>query len=130
MSTGALKLINRAMQAMGLKYGFMEYTVGAGDPLPETYFTGEYQELEGDNEAGEEESIFLLTGFSREGWGVLEQAKERIRKCFPAGIGRLEDTDSGSAAVFYESSFPIPVEDEELKKIQINLKVKEWRTGA
>ncbi len=127
MSTGTLKLINSAMQAMGFKYGFIEYAAGAGERLPETYFTGEYQELEGDNEAGEEESIFLLTGFSREGWGVLEQAKEKIREYFSAGTGRLENTDSGSAAVFYENSFPVPVENEELKRIQINLKVKEWR---
>lgn len=128
MSGGALKIISEAMTALELKYSFMEYTADAGEPLPATYFVGEYQELETESESGEEDSIFILNGFSREDWGGLEQAKERIKKYFPASGGRMEKTGPGAvAAVFYENGFPIPVEDEELKKIQINLKVKEWR---
>lgn len=128
MSGGALKIISEAMTAMGLEYSFMEYTLDAGEPPPGTYFVGEYQELEGEKESGEEDSIFILTGSSRENWGALEQIKEKIKKYFPATTGRVEGTGDGVvAAVFYEGSFPVPVEDEELKKIQINLKVKEWR---
>lgn len=127
MSGGALKIISEAMTALELKYSFMEYTADAGEALPATYFVGEYQELETENESGEEDSIFILNGFSRKDRVYLEQAKEKIKKYFPAGTGRTERTENGVAAVFYENSFPVPLEDEELKRMQINLKVKEWR---
>ena len=58
----------------------------------------------------------------------MECVKERIRKYFPVIDGRRRKTESGAvAAVFYENSFPVLVEDEELKRMQINLKVKEWK---
>lgn len=30
-------------------------------------------------------------------------------------------------AVFYDSAFPVPTGDGELKRIQINLSIKEWK---
>lgn len=128
MSIEALSVINDAMREMGLNYAFMEYIVESGEPLPKTYFVGEYQELEPVNEDGEETAIFILTGFSRKKWIQLEKAKEEIKKCFPKATGKMVVAESGSAiAIFYANSFPIPVENEELKKVQINLTVKEWK---
>lgn len=128
MSGGALKIISEAMTALELKYSFMEYMADAGEALPATYFVGEYQELETESESGEEDSIFILTGFSRGSWTELERAKEKIKKYFLGSTGRVGKTESGSViAVFYENGFPVQVEDEELKKIQINLNVKEWK---
>ena len=128
MSSDALNLIKKAMDEMELKYGFMEYVPDSGETLPATYFIGEYQELEPEGESGEETSIFILTGFSRETWGALECVKERIRKYFPAIDGRRRKTEAGAVvAVFYENSFPVLVEDEELKRMQINLKGEEWK---
>ncbi len=128
MSGDTLQLISEAMREMGLRYGFMEYVAQAGDALPATYFVGEYQEIEMGDESGEEDTIFILTGFSRENMIRLEQAKEKIKKCFPRNNGRVEKMASGTvAAVFYENSFPVPMENEELKKMQINLQVKEWK---
>lgn len=130
MSSDALNLIMRAMDELGLPYVFMERVTDAGSVLPAAYFVGEYQEMESEKESGEEESIFMLTGFTRESWSRLEQAKKEIKKYFPDIGGRVERLGSGTVAVFYENSIPIPVEDEELKKIQINLKVKEWKVEA
>lgn len=128
MSIEVLNLIKKAMEVLELKYGFMEYKADAGEDMPDVYFVGEYQELETVGEAGEEDAVFILTGFSRGKWVWLEEAKEKIKKYFPANIGRMAAVESDSrAAIFYENSLPMPVENEELKKLQINLMVKEWK---
>lgn len=125
MSIEVLNVINSAMKEMGLPYALMEYT--AGEELPKTYFVGEYQELDPINEDGEEDAVFILTGFSREKWIQLEDAKGKIKKYFPRSTGKTVVTESGSvAAIFYSNSLPISVEDDELKKMQINLTIKEW----
>lgn len=125
MSIEVLNIIKNAMEEMGLPYAFMEYT--AGEILPKTYFVGEYQELEPVNEDGEEDAVFILTGFSREKWIQLEDAKGKIKKYFPRLTGKTVVTEAGSvAAIFYANSLPISIEDDELKKMQINLTVKEW----
>lgn len=127
MSSGVLAVIKNAMREIGLNYAFMEYMVEAGDSLPRTYFVGEYRELEPVSEDGEEDAVFILTGFSREGWNVLETAKEKIKKCFPGTEGRMSATESGSVmAIFYADSLPVPPENGGLKRMQINLTVKEW----
>lgn len=127
MSIEVLGIIKDAMKEMNLPYAFMEYTADE-DSLPNTYFVGEYQELEPLNEDGEEDAVFILTGFSREKWIQLEEAKEKIKKYFPKSTGKMAATDSNTvAAIFYTNSLPIPVENDELKKMQINLTVKEWK---
>lgn len=116
------------MEEMGLNYAFMEYIVEPGNSFPKTYFVGEYQELEGTNEDGESNAIFILTGFSRENWIKMEEAKGKIKRYFPQTTGKTAVTESGSVvAVFYANSLPILVENDELKKIQINLTIKEWK---
>ncbi len=126
MRSETLTIIKDAMCQMGIPYAFMEYIPEKS--LPKTYFVGEYQELEPVNEDGEEDTVFILTGFSRGQWFQLESAKARIKKYFPQSTGKTVATESGSvAAIFYSNSLPIPVEDGELKKMQINLTVKEWK---
>ena len=128
MSIEALSIIKDAMEEMRLNYAFMEYIVKPGETLPKTYFVGEYQELEPVNEDGEDDAIFILTGFSREKWIQLEEAKGKIKKYFPKTTGKTAVTESGSViAIFYVNSLPFPIEDDERKKIQINLAVKEWK---
>lgn len=128
MSIEALAMIKEAMSAMGLNYAFMEYKPKSGETLPETYFVGEYHELEPANEDGEEDTIFILNGFSRGKWLRLEEAKGKIKRYFPQAEGRKAATGPGTAiAIFYSNSLPIPVEDGELKRMQINLTVKEWK---
>lgn len=123
MTKAGLKIISDAMEALGLNYDFMEWT---GQPKY-PYFVGEYQEITPTNESGMQESTFLLTGFSRESWLALEDAKEAIRDYFNKVSGKTVIAEDGTAvAIFYANSFVLPTGDAELKKIQINLDVKEW----
>lgn len=127
MTKEGLKIIKDAMEALGLKYAFMQYNVGKNEKTPGTYFVGEYQEVEPLYENGMQESKFLLTGFSRESWMALEDAKEKISTYFNKVSGKTVIAANGAAvAIFYSNSLVIPTGDAELKKIQINLDVKEW----
>lgn len=127
MSIAGLKVISDAMESLGLAYSFMRYDVEEGEDAPDIYFVGEYQEIASDNESGLQESSFLLSGFSCGPWLALEKAKEDISAYFNKVGGHTVITDNGSAvAVFYSNSLVVPTEDAELKRIQINLDVKEW----
>lgn len=133
MTEAGLKVISDAMYALGLNYGFAEYRVKRGEEVTYPYFVGEYEEYEPLNEDGMQETAFMLTGFARaeEGgkgpWLELEQAKTKIKKYFPQDVGKTVIAEDGTAvAVFYSNSLIIPTGDEELKKIQINLDIKEW----
>ena len=127
MSKQVLKIVSDTMTALGLEYGFGEYS---GNPVKYPYFVGEYTETEMFDESGLQDSTFLLTGFSRGSWLELENAKERIEKQFNRVTGRIGITEIGSAvAVFYSHSLIVPTGDAELKSIQINLSIKEWKVN-
>lgn len=119
-----LKLISDAMESMQIPY---EYAEWASAELPSPFFVGEYQEIEPLNESGLQENLFILTGTSRNTWAELEDAKEKIAAYFNKVSGRTVITASGAAvAVFYSNGLVVPTGDAELKRIQINLEVKEW----
>ena len=127
MSKQVLKIISDTMNALGLEYGFGEYS---GNPVVYPYFVGEYTEVEMFDESGLQESNFLLTGFSRASWLELEDAKERIEKQFNRVSGKIGITEIGSAVVIhYSHALVVPTVDAELKSIQINLNVKEWKVN-
>ena len=127
MSKAGLKIISDAMESLGFAYSFMRFDVAEGEKAPDAYFVGEYQETEPISESGLQESTFLLTGFTRKSWLLLEDAKEVISAYFNKVGGHTVIADDGSAvAVFYSNSLVVPTEDAELKRIQINLDVKEW----
>lgn len=123
MSKEALNIIAGAMKELAINYSFMEWK---GKPVY-PYFVGEYQEVEPYNEDGMQETAFILSGFSRETWLQLEEEKEKIKNHFNKVSGKTVIADNGAAvAVFYSNSLVVPTGDEELKKIQINLTIKEW----
>lgn len=123
MSKEALKIISDAMKSLKINYAFMEWKKKPEYP----YFVGEYTENPPIDEDGMQETTFLITGFSRESWDALENTKEKIAAYFNKVGGRTVIADSGSAvAVFYLNSLVVPTGDSELKKIQINLSIKEW----
>lgn len=127
MNKAGLKIISDAMESLELAYSFMRFDVADGEEAPDIYFVGEYQEMEPMDESGLQESTFLLTGFTRKAWLLLEDAKEAISAYFSKVGGNTVIADDGSAvAVFYSNSLVVPTEDAELKRIQINLDVKEW----
>lgn len=120
----ALKIIDAAMTDMGLNYAFGIWKGEVVYP----YFTGEYQEAPSTTEDGLQESTFILSGFTRGSWSELEAAKEKIEKHFNKVTGKTVIADNGSAvAIFYGQSLVVPTGDAELKRIEINLEVKEWK---
>lgn len=123
MTVKGLGFIADRLDIAGIPYCFEEWTKEIQYP----YFVGEYTELEAGKEDGEKESTFILTGTSRGSWIELEKIKAEIRKIFPdEGLTAILEDKTG-IAVFYSSAMPIPTGADELKRIQINLKVKEWR---
>lgn len=129
MSIEVLKIIKNTMHSLGLQYDFGEYKGDAEGQIVYPYFVGEYMETESTTEDGLQETTFILTGFSRGDWDTLEEAKEKIEKHFSLS-GRVGITSSGSAvAIFYAHSLIVPTGDAELKSIQINLSIKEWKVN-
>lgn len=124
MSITALNIIKNAMDLLNINYEFGEWNSEVVYP----YFVGEYQEVPNLNEDGMKESTFILNGFSRGSWLELEQAKEIIENHFDRVLGKLFTADNKSVvAIFYSDSQIIPTGDSELKRIQINLQIKEWK---
>lgn len=113
------------MSKAGLNYEFAEWTSDVVYP----YWVGEYQEIEPLYENGLLESTFLLTGFTRGKWLQLEIEKEKIQKeIFPLAGGLIVTMADGSVvAIFYAGASVIPTDDAELKRIEVNLTVKEWK---
>lgn len=121
-----LEFINKALDDAGVPYEFMEWTQSVTYP----YFVGEYSEFEPENESGEEDKTFILTGFYRGNNAryELEKMRAKIEATFPAINGKTATLNSGSVvAVFYGNSSYIPTGEEELYKIQINLSIKLWK---
>ena len=127
MSKQALKLIADGMKSLGLAYDFGGFS---GKPIDGQYWVGEYTETESIWENGYQETTFLLTGFSRSSWLALENSKEKIESYFNRIGGKTVITDNGSAvAIFYAHALVVPTGDAELKRIQINLTIKEWKVN-
>lgn len=127
MSENALKIISNAMSSMGIEYELGTYTK---KPVVYPYFVGEYQESEPMTEDGHQETTFMLNGFSRGSWADLENAKERIETYFNRVQGNIVMAEDGSAvAIFYSDALIVPTGDAELKRIQINLKIHEWKVN-
>ncbi len=124
MTKNVLKIISEAMEALGIEYALGVYEA---DPVVYPYFVGEYQETEPFSESGLQESTFMLNGFSRDTWLTLEEAKAKIEHYFNKISGKIVTVDDGSVvAIFYSNALIVPTGDAELKRIQINLHVKEW----
>lgn len=124
MSISTLKFISEKLERLKIPYAFEEWTA---NEVPDPYFVGEYNEVESTEreENGYQETAFILTGTGRK-WLGLEQAKEIIEN----NITETAILPNGNGiAVFYSNSFPVPTGDAELKRIQINLTIKEWRVN-
>lgn len=118
-----LKFINEQMSFLQIAYEFMEWT----QPVTGAYTVGEYSGVPTFNEDGSEESNFILTVTTRGKWIELEEIKDKIKKHFPSVFGLRGNTDSGSIAVFFSDAFPVPTGEADLKRLQINLTIKEWK---
>lgn len=127
MSINVLKIIEKAMKVLGLEYAFGMYEGNEHGDVVYPYTVGEYQETEPLSESGLQEGTFMLNMFHRGTWLELEEAKAKIESYFNKVSGKVVMVEDGSAvAIFYASALIVPTGDAELKRMQINLHVKEW----
>ena len=127
MTIETLGIIGRGMQELGLEYEFGTYEKR---PIVYPYWVGEYQEFDTTTEDGLQESTVILNGFHRGSWLDLERAKEKIENYFNRISGKTVVTNSGSGvAVSFSDALIVPTGDAELKRMQINLNVKEWKVN-
>lgn len=118
-----LKFINEQMAEIAVPYEFGEWSSRPVYP----YWVGEITEEPTTTEDGAEESTLILTGFHRGKFIDLESDKTKIKNHFHPIHGLRGKTDSGSIAVFFDGAFYIPTGEADLKRMQINLKIKEWK---
>ena len=125
MSIAALQYVNKLMDTIGINYEFMRWNSGIP---PDVYFVGEYIESPSmtKEENGHQETTFILRGFTKQGWLLLEEAKEKIEK----NATQTAILDDGTGiAIFYDSATVVPTGDAELKSIKINLNIQEWKVN-
>jgi len=118
-----LGFINQQMKVISAPYQFGEWTGDVTYP----YSVGEITEEPITTEDGAEQSTLLLTVFHRGKYKDLEDFKAKVKKHFHPIYGLRGETDGGSIAVFFDGAFYIPTGEAELKEMQINLKIKEWK---
>lgn len=124
MTVAGLAFLKGELLSLGIPYEFMEWT---SHPVPKTYWVGEYSEVAPVDEDGLFESTFLLTGTTKGKYLSLEIVKEQIRNHFPE-YGLTEILPNGwGIAVMFETSFPVPAVEEGVHRMQITLRVKEWK---
>lgn len=118
-----MKFINEQMEAIGIPYELGQWSSDIRYP----YWVGEFTDEPITTEDGLEQSTLLLTGTSRGAYIDLETDKAKIKKHFDPIGGLIAETDSGVIAVFFDGAFPVPTDEADLKRMQINLKIKEWK---
>ena len=122
MTTESLSYVNNLLTSLNIPYEFGTWS----SKVPDTYWTGEYTEIETVDEDRCEESMFILTGNTVESKLILETTKEIIKNKLQDGLTAI--LDSGSAiAVIYSVSNPIPSIDPTVSRLEIRLRIKEWR---
>lgn len=123
MTIEALGFVNSIMEELQIPYQFMEWT----SEIPDTYFVGEYTEVEPLTEDGMQEADFLLIGTTNQKYLELETVKQELMEHLTTeGITSIMDSGSG-IMVAYSNAYPVPSVDEGVHRIQITLKIKEWK---
>lgn len=118
-----LGIIADELSKISVPYEFMEWT----DAVRYPYFVGECQEVPPTAEDGGKEFTFLLTGTTKGTWLDLEQFRSIVETHFDPIHGLRTSVEDGGVAIFYENSFPVPTGEADLKRIQINLRIKKWK---
>ena len=77
-------------------------------------------------ECGRQDATFILRGYTRGSWLLLEQAKAKIEKGLP--LTAILDDGSG-VAIFYSSGTVVPTGDADFKSIKIDLTIQEWKVN-
>lgn len=118
-----LKFINKTMQDAGFRYQLNRYDGEVIYP----YYVGSYIETAADNETGHKQIAFTIDGFTRGDETQLIEDASRLEEIFDPVNGLHEITEDGiSIVATYEGSQPVPVEDMDLKRMQISLQIQVW----
>ena len=120
-----LGIIATELNSIGVPYEFMRWTSAVEYP----YFIGEFTETPTMREDGYREGTLMVTGTTTGSWMDLEQYRAKIEKHFPSIFGLRLATDDGAVVIHYGHSFPVDTGEADLKRIQINLDVREWRNA-
>lgn len=124
MTIEGLGYMNSMFESLGIPY---EFQIWNSPHVPDTYWVGEYVEIEPMNEDGLEEANFILTGTTNQKIIDLETVKETI-KGYLGITGKTAILDSGSGiAVLYSGSQQLPSVEYGIHRLQITMRIKEWR---
>jgi hypothetical protein len=121
MTEAVFAYINNQLTDAGINYEFGEFKGTKSFP----YFVGEYNSSPPSEEDCSDETTFILNGFHDGKYIDLERARATIEKLFTFNTGILQN--GSGVAVSYAGCLVIPTGDARLKRIQINLSIKEWR---
>lgn len=88
------------------------------------YWVGDYQENTYDFDQGYHEYSFTLTGTTKGTYAQLESDRQKIEELFGNHTYAVK---GHGIAIYYENSLMIPSTDEQIKRMEIHLTVKEWR---
>lgn len=121
MSMKALKFVSDLMESINIPYAFGEWK----DKPPDRWWVGTYIEPESltREENGRQDITFILRGYARGGWMLLEEDKAKIESrasqtaVFPDGTG---------IAVSYAGGDVVPTADSDIVSMKINLDIIEW----
>lgn len=123
MSEAAFAYIAALLDSLGIPYAFREWREKPPDSY---YFVGDYIEESSltKGETGYQPATFILRGYTRKEWILLEQAKAKIEQ---AAMKTAILPNGNGIAIFYGSASTVPTGDMELKSIKINLEIQEWK---
>ena len=119
-----LGIITSEMNIIDVPYAFMRW---ASNTKPDRYWIGEYSETPTNTEDGYKEFTVMLTGTANGSWLELSQDRGKIEDHFSVVGGIRKTTELGAVVIFYENSFPVPTGDANLKRFQVNLRIKAWK---
>ena len=124
MTVEGIGYINECLESIEIPYEFKEWT---SSTIPDTYWVGDYIDVPIVNESGESESTFILTGTTKNKYLELETMKEQIEVMFPY-YGRTDILENGNGiAITFTNAQPLPSVEVGVRRIQVNLNVKEYR---
>lgn len=124
MTKEALNYISSFIRDIGMEYDFKQWN---DSEVPETYWIGDYLEIDTSNEYGLEECTFMITGTTNREFLELERVKEKIKNAV-SNEGKTDILPSGSGiAMIYIGAQPLPSVEYGTHRIQIDLRIKEWR---
>lgn len=114
-----LETIRSHMEEMGIPYQFWEF-----DGHEDLYFVGETIENPASQEDGRESGLFVLSGWSFVGLARLMDSVDRIKARYrdPVHVA----TPFGAVVLEYSHSVNVPVDVEDVCRIEVNINYAEW----